>query len=207
MGGGRAKRVKAGGVAAAGGRDTVFMTREGFDPMGIERRPDKEACDAPGATFWDATSGHVPVAPQDIMLTDERDFVVGGQHRAERNPLRCWVPGPTGKAVSVGESPLGAEFDRHFSGCAESEKARLIEDKGGIRIERWVEPEHVKAGSAGRATLTPNSSKVCDHQDAATRGFALGSTPAWGRRATGRQRVGSTRGTTGCRSSPTNQGW
>ena len=43
----------------------------------------------------------------------------------------------------------------------------MINDKGGIRIERWVEPEHVKARLAGRATLTPNSSKAHDHQDAA----------------------------------------
>jgi len=207
MSGRRAKRAKAGGVAATGGRDTVILKRDEFDPMGIERRPVKEACEAPGATFWDAMSGRVPVSPQDVKLTDEKDFVVGGQHRAERNPLLNWVLGPTGKAVCAGESPLGVEFDRYFSGHAESEKARLIEDKGGIRIERWVEPEYVKARLAGRATLTPNSSKVCDHQDAATRGFALGSTPAWGRRATGRQRVGSTRGTTGCRKSPRNQGW
>jgi len=167
MSGRRAKRGKPGGVAAPGGRDTVFLKREGFDPMGVEKRPLKEACEAPVVSFYDAISGKVAVSPEDIKLTDERLFVAGGQHRAERNPLRNWELGPSGEAVCAGESPLGAEFDRYFSGYAENEKIQLIEDKEGVKIERWVEPEYVKARLAGRATLTPNSSKVYDHQEAA----------------------------------------
>ena len=162
-----AKRQKGGGVAAPGGRDTVFLLREGFDPMGIAVRPLKEACETPEVSFWDAMSGRVAASPENIKLSDEKEFVAGGQHRAARNPLRNWVIGATGRAECAGESPLGAEFDRYFAGYSEGEKVQLIEDKEGIKVERWIEPGYVQARTAGRETLTPNSSKVYDHQDAA----------------------------------------
>ena len=161
-------------AAEEGGRDTVFLTVAGFFPLLLRPRPAREACTAPQVSFWDAISGRVAAGPADIKLSPEEAFVCGGQHTGERNPLRHWRIGADGSPECEAESPLGSEFDVCFAGLSRAVQLEHIEDKAGVHVERWMDPEFVKARPAGSPTLTANSSKVHEHQKAAAQQVAEG---------------------------------
>ena len=154
-------------AAVAGGRDTVYRVMAGFSPLLVARRPQVDACAEPAVGFWDAISGRVKVSPADITLAPEEAFVCGGQHTGERNPLRHWRIGAGGDPESVAESPLGAEFDAYFSGLPRELQVEHIEDKDGVHMERWLDPEFVRVRLSGAATLTANSAEVHEHREAA----------------------------------------
>ena len=148
-------------------KDTVFRRVAAFLPLLVPVRQAKEACGEPQVSFWDAITGRVPASPEDIVLSPERDFVVGGQHTGDRNPLRHWVLGEGGVPRRIRESPLGSVFDGHFETLPVGLQVELIEDKAGVHAERWVTESHRVAVGKGSPVLAGNSGKVAAHLDAA----------------------------------------
>ena len=148
-------------------KDTVFRRVAAFLPLLVPVRQAKEACEEPRVSFWDAITGRAPASPEDVVLSSERDFVVGGQHTGARNPLRHWVLDADGMPRRAAESPLGAPFDAYFATLPAGLQAELIADKSGMHAERWVSESHRVAVGKGSPVLTGNSGKVAEHVDAA----------------------------------------
>ena len=135
--------------------------------MLVGLRPARDACAEPKVDFWDAVRGRVGVSPADVELAPEEAFVCGGQHTGDRNPLHHWHIGADGDPACTAESPLGREFDVYFSSLPKALQAEHIEDKDGVRVERWMDPEFVRGRLDGSAALIANSAKLYDHQEAA----------------------------------------
>ena len=160
-------------------KDTVFRRVAAFLPLLVPVRQAKEACGEPQVSFWDAITGRVPASPEDIVLSPEREFVVGGQHTGDRNPLRHWVLDEGGVPRRIRESPLGSVFDGYFETFPVGLQVELIEDKDGIHAERWVTESHRDAVGKGSPVLAGNSGKVAEHLDAAIEKVTeLTTTPA-----------------------------